>query len=174
MAVGDAVLREVVSELLESPAHGAPLSVLRERARDAMEREKSPPIAVVSHGGWVFATAPSLVDPAAAAPDAPHALALGSIPPQCKVNGVPALILDYVRETGVFETQGLGRGWPPGLILELQPLWQQGAPTDALYSRVDDLMWELEAMGMVRAERQGAGGGEPFFFAEHPDLLAVV
>ena len=169
MAFGEEILREIICALLEDTVHGAPLSVLKDRARDAMEREKQPPFAVVSHGGWVFATTTSHTDTASVS-----LLAPGSIPPQCKVNGVPCLIVDFDRESGVFETQGLGRGWPPGLILELQPLWHDGARADTLYSHVEDVMWELEAMGIVRAERQGAGCGEPIFFAQHPALLAVV
>ena len=101
-----------------------------------------------------------------------HMLVQGSLPPQCKVNGTPALLLDFDRESGIFETQGLGRGWPPGLLLDLQPLFCDGASTDALYEKVEELLWELDAMGLVRSEREGSGGGEPVFFAEHPALLA--
>jgi len=149
-------------------AHGAALSVLKDRARDAMERANHAPIAVVSRGGWMFASTHSASPSTAGRALLTH----GSLPPQCKVNGMPALLLEYDRVSGLFETQGLGRGWPPGLILELQPLFCDGASTDFLYNQVHELVWELEAMGLVRMERQGAGGGEPIFFAEHPALLA--
>ena len=135
-----------------------------------MEREAFLPIPVVSRGGWVFATTSSAAETSRSA----DILARGSLPPQCKVNGTPALLLDFDRESGIFETQGLGRGWPPGLILEIQPLFHDGTSTGALYERVEELLWELDAMGLVRAERQGSGGGEPTFFAEHPALLAQI
>ena len=88
------------------------------------------------------------------------------------MNGTQALLLEYDRESCIFETQGVGRGWPPGVILELQPLFCDGAPADALNAQVEEVVWELEAMGLVRAERQGCGSGEPILFAEHPTLLA--
>jgi hypothetical protein len=154
--------------------HGAALSVIKDRARDAMEREAFLPIPVVTRGGWVFATTSSAGETSADPYRSGDMLARGSLPPQCKVNGTPALLLDFDRESGIFETQGLGRGWPPGLILDLQPLFHDGPSTDALYERVEELLWELDAMGLVRAERQGSGGGEPVFFAEHPALLAQI
>jgi hypothetical protein len=58
-------------------------------------------------------------------------------------------------------------------MLELQPLFCDGADTDALHDAVEELIWELEAMGLVRVERLG-GAGEPFFFPEHPALLAEI
>jgi len=59
-------------------------------------------------------------------------------------------------------------------MLELQPLFCDGADTDALHDAVEELIWELEAMGLVRVERLGGVAGEPVFFPEHPALLAEI
>lgn len=148
--------------------------MVKDRARDALERASYRPIPVVSCGGWIFASTNThtSTDSPAAAKSGDLLLAPGALPPQCKVNGTPAMLLEYDRESCIFETQGVGRGWPPGVILELQPLFRDGAPADALNVQVEEIIWELEAMGLVRAERQGCGSGEPILFAEHPTLLA--
>ena len=116
-----------------------------------------PPISVVSRGGWVFAMKGNSDD----SKPSDGWLARGALPPHCKVNGAPALLLEYDRQAGIFEAQGLGRGWPPGTILELQPLYCDGESADALYDKVEYFLWELESMGLVRTERQGTGGGAP-------------
>ena len=59
-------------------------------------------------------------------------------------------------------------------MLELQPLFCDGADTDALHDAVEELILELETMGLVRVERLGGGAGEPVFFPEHPALLAEI
>ena len=96
----------------------------------------------------------------------------GSLPLPCKISGVPGLLLHYDRQSGLFEVQGVGSGWPPGLILDLQPHFLDGTARDDLYDKVDDLIWELVEMRLVRAERTGTGGGEAVFFAEHLPLLS--
>jgi hypothetical protein len=35
-----------------------------------------------------------------------------------KVNGLRAVLLEYDARSGIFDTQGTGRGWPPVLVYE--------------------------------------------------------
>ena len=174
--VGEPVFRAICQTLLEAScagfvsAHGAALSVLRERAREAAERANHDPVLVVSRGGWLFARNAKHASGRGSCADL---LFVESLPLPCKLNGLPAVVLQYDRGSCTFHAQGTGPGWHQGLVLELQPLLMDASRTDALYDKVEQLVWELASLGLVRAERRGGAPGEPIFFVEHPALLTI-